>query len=63
MSGLVASSFPRCSLTAAAKADSRKQASYRSGEPLHPITPKAGVLGTPALRHPKSSATPTFSAG
>jgi len=31
-----------------------KQAFYRSGEPLHPITPKPGVLGTPALRHPKA---------
>jgi hypothetical protein len=25
-------------------------------EALHPITPKPGVLGTPALRHPKSDA-------
>jgi hypothetical protein len=39
-----------------------KQCSYRSAEALHPITPKPGVLGAPALRHPKSSATPTFSA-
>jgi len=31
---------------------------YRTGEPLHPITLKPGVLGTPALRHPKTSATP-----
>jgi hypothetical protein len=36
--------FPRCSLTAAAKADSAK-AAHRSGKPL---------------RHPKSSATPDF---
>ena len=34
----------------------------RSAKPLHPITPKPGVLGAPALRHPKSSATLTFSA-
>jgi len=33
-----------------------KQGGYRSGKPLHPATPKPGVLGTPALRHPKSSA-------
>ena len=32
-----------------------KRSSYRSAEALHPITPKAGVLGTPELRHPKSS--------
>jgi|ERR1035441_6935784 hypothetical protein len=32
-----------------------KQGSYRSGEPLHPITPKVGVLGAAALRHPKAS--------
>jgi len=39
-----------------------EQCSYRSGEPLHPITPKAGVLRTPALRHPKAKATSSFSA-
>jgi hypothetical protein len=33
-----------------------KEASNRSAEALHPITPKPGVLGTPALRHPKSNA-------
>src|ERR1019366_9417306 len=33
-----------------------KQASNRSAEALHPITPKPGVLRTPALRHPKSNA-------
>src|SRR5208282_2550580 len=31
-----------------------KQCMYRSGEPLCPSTPKPGVLGTPALRHPKA---------
>jgi len=36
------------------KAVAEKQASYRSGEPLHPITPKPGVLGVPALHHPKA---------
>jgi glycosyltransferase involved in cell wall biosynthesis len=30
----------------------------RGGEPLHPITPKPGVLGAPALRHPKARANP-----
>src|ERR1035441_3077545 len=43
------------------KPDSR-QCTYCSGEPLHPITPKAGVLGILARLHPKSSTTPTFSA-
>ncbi len=38
-----------------------EQYGYRSGEPLHPITPKPGVLGTPALRHPKAIATSSFS--
>ena len=38
------------------------EAGYRSGKPLHPITPKAGVLGAPALRHPKARVAPVFSA-
>jgi len=32
-----------------------KVRSFRSAEVLHPITPKPGVPGTPALRHPESS--------
>ena len=31
-----------------------EQATYRSGKPLHSLAPKAGVMGTPAMRHPKA---------
>ncbi len=34
-----------------------QQGSNRSAEVLHPIKPKPGVPGTPALRHPKLSST------
>jgi len=62
------SAWPRFILELSRKRDVQRlkagtgMTNYRSAEALHPITPKAGVLGTPALRHPRTSAGSSFSA-